>query len=59
MTAQLEAASAFVGLRLNTGKTESMDCGVTVPVMDATKAKKERVSVDYDNDEAPRDAYGR
>ena len=37
-----------------------MGCGVMVPVtLDATKAKKERVSVDYDDDEAPRDAYGR
>ena len=59
VTAQLEAASAFVGLRLNTGKTESMGCGMTVPVtLDATKAKTERVSVDDDDDEAPRDAYG-
>ena len=32
-----------------------MGYGVTVPVtLDATKAKKERVSVDYDDDEAPR-----
>ena len=60
VTAQLEAASAFVSLRLNTGKTESMGCGVTVPLtLDATKSKKERVSVDYDDDEAPRDAHGR
>ena len=37
-----------------------MGCAVTVPVtLDATKAKKECVSVDYDDDEAPRDAYGR
>jgi len=58
VTAQLKAASAFVSLRLNTAKTESMRCGVTVPVtLDATEAKKERVSVDYD-DEDPRDAYG-
>ena len=27
--------------------------------LDAIKAKKERVSVDYDDDEAPRDAHGR
>ena len=59
VTAQLEAASAFVGLRLNTAKTESMGCGVTMPVtLNAIKAKKERVSVDYDDDEAPRDSYG-
>ena len=60
VTAQLEAASAFVGISLNTGKTESMGCGITVPVtLDANKAKKERVSVDYDDDEAPREVHGR
>ena len=59
VTAQLEAASTFVGLRLNTSKTESMGCKVTIPVTpDATKAKK-RVSVDCDDDEAPHDAHGR
>ena len=60
VTAQLEAASTFFGLRLNTSKTESMCCRVMIPItLDATKAKKERVSVDFDDDEAPRDAHGR
>lgn len=41
VTAQSEAAlSAFVGLLLNTGKTESMGCRLMAPVtLDATKAK--------------------
>ena len=60
VTAQVQAASAFVGLRLNTSKTESMDCGVKTPMtLDVAKTKEERdPDVDPD-DEVPRDARGR
>jgi hypothetical protein len=49
---QLEAASAFVGLRLNVPKTEVMAKGITKAEVVKTKDKpvtKERVVVSYDN----------
>ena len=49
---ELEAASAFVGLRLNVSKTEVMAKGIRKAILPTdAPATKERVTVKFDNGE--------